>query len=316
MKNILITGGLGYLGGRIAQHLLPTNEYQLTLCSRSITQNSIPNELNGAKTATLDILNNSQCMNATIGIDCIIHLAALNEIDSATNPELAALVNTQGTKNLLDAAVANNVERFIYFSTAHVYGAPLQGEINENTPTKPVNPYAITHKNSEDYILDAHKQAKIQGLSLRLSNAIGTPLTKNVNRWSLIVNDLCKQAVETGKLTLKTPGTQLRDFICLSDVARAVEHIVSIDASKVSDGIFNLGGENTKSIFEIAQIIATRSEVVLKNKSEIIRPDPVSNTITTLNYVVKKLLATDFKLTGNINAEIDSTLISCKKWFN
>ena len=316
MKNILITGGAGYLGGRIAQHLLSTNKFQITICSRTTTQTSIPKELKEVKAISTEILNNSHCLKATTGIDCIVHLAALNEIDSATNPELATLVNTQGTKNLLDAAVLNHVERFIYFSTAHVYGAPLQGYITENTPTKPVHPYAITHKNSEDYILDAHKQAKIQGISLRLSNAIGTPLTKNVNRWTLIVNDLCKQAVETGKLTIKTPGTQLRDFICLSDVARAVEHIVSINASKVSDGIFNLGGENTKSIFEVAQLIATRSEVILKNKSEILRPDPVSNTITTLNYIVKKLLATDFKLTGNINTEIDSTLISCKKWFN
>ncbi|MCK9582201.1 MAG: SDR family oxidoreductase, partial [Endomicrobiales bacterium] len=209
MKNILITGGLGYLGGRIAQHLLNTNKYQITLCSRSLTQNSIPQELIDAKVVLLDILNYSQCLKATEGIDCVIHLAALNEIDSAANPELAALVNTQGTKNLLDAAIANKTNRFVYFSTAHIYGTPLQGIITEETLAKPVHPYAITHKNSEDYIRDAHKQCKIQGISLRLSNAIGSPLTKNINRWTLIANDLCKQAVETGKLTLKTPGTQL-----------------------------------------------------------------------------------------------------------
>ena len=315
MKNILITGGLGYLGGRIAQHLLNTNKYQITLCSRSLTQNSIPQELIDAKVVLLDILNYSQCLKATEGIDCVIHLAALNEIDSAANPELAALVNTQGTKNLLDAAIANKTNRFVYFSTAHIYGTPLQGIITEETLAKPVHPYAITHKNSEDYIRDAHKQCKIQGISLRLSNAIGSPLTKNINRWTLIANDLCKQAVETGKLTLKTPGTQLRDFICLSDVAKAVEHIISIEPSKLLDGIFNLGGENSKSIFEIAQIITNRAEVVLKQQLQILRPSAGANTGTTLNYVIDKLKATGFKLTGDINTEVDSTLLNCKKWF-
>ncbi|MCK9582115.1 MAG: hypothetical protein M0Q46_00605, partial [Endomicrobiales bacterium] len=107
----------------------------------------------------------------------------------------------------------------------------------------------------------------------------------------------------------------LRDFICLSDVAKAVEHIISIEPSKLLDGIFNLGGENSKSIFEIAQIITNRAEVVLKQQLQILRPSAGANTGTTLNYVIDKLKATGFKLTGDINTEVDSTLLNCKKWF-
>jgi len=77
-----------------------------------------------------------------------------------------------------------------------------------------------------------------------------------------------------------------------------------------------MGGENIKSIFEITQLIAKRSEMILKQKLEIIRPTTgITDTVTTLNYFIDKLKTTNLKLNGDINTEIDSTLLNCKKWF-
>ena len=120
-----------------------------------------------------------------------------------------------------------SVERFIYFSTAHIYGAPLEGTITEKSLPSPVHPYAITHRAAEDYVIAAAKQKRIQGTVLRLSNSFGAPVSPHVNRWTLLANDLCRQAVEKGTITLRSNGCQYRDFICLTDVEEVMAKMLT-----------------------------------------------------------------------------------------
>nr|WP_320148048.1 SDR family oxidoreductase [uncultured Anaeromusa sp.] len=309
-EEVLITGGMGYVGGRIAQAISEHSAYDLTISTRR-TGLSRPEWLVKGNVIKLDLLSEEELDAACQGVKYIIHLAALNEIDSAKDPEQALIINGLGTLKLLRAAERAGVERFIYFSTAHVYGAPLQGNITENLATKPCHPYAITHRIAEDFVLAS---SKLTGIVLRLSNSLGAPSHIGVDRWTLLVNDLCRQAVTENKLTLRT-GHQRRDFIALSDVCAAVLHFLKIPKQECKDGLFNLGGECTMSVADMAELISERYEVLFKQKIPIYCPEQrESESDVSLNYDISKLKETGFKLQGDIVCEVDRTLEICNKF--
>ncbi|KJR41806.1 3-beta hydroxysteroid dehydrogenase/isomerase family protein [Candidatus Magnetoovum chiemensis] len=313
-NTVLITGGFGYIGGRIAAMLNDESDLALLIGTRQIKNNE--ERCKGkCRIVYMDLLNEDNLNKVCKGVKQIIHLAALNEIDSAADTERALLVNGLGTFKLLKAAEGAGVERFIYFSTIHVYGSPLTGEITEKTSPRPVHPYAITHRIAEDFVLSAHARGKITGIVVRLSNSIGAPAYRDVNRWTLAANDLCRQSVVSRKLVLKTSGLQLRDFIAMSDVGRAVIHLMRLSADRCGDGLFNLGGEHSMSILDLAKRIANRSQAVLGYLPPIERPETAEKT-HPFTYRIDKLKETMFVLKGDMTKEIDETLNFCRNHFS
>lgn len=311
--SVLITGGLGYVGGRVARHLAGRPNRVLRLTSRRPPPET-PSWLGHGEVVAWDTAQAAEPI--LDGIDTIVHFAAINEVESLRDPVRALDVNGRDTLRLLLAGQRAGVRRFVYFSTAHVYGAPLTGDIDEERLARPVHPYAISHKVAEDFVLAAARQRNIEGLVLRLSNGFGVPVTPDVDRWTLIANDLCRQAITTGKLRLRTSGLQQRDFVTLHDVARCVEHVVSLPASALQDGLFNLGGGRTLSIYALAEMVARRCDAVLGFRPPIERPEPTaSETAPDLRYRIGKLKATGFAVTGDFDAEIDDTLRLCSRAF-
>ena len=308
---ILITGGMGYLGGRIAVCLSQYPEFKVRLGSRKI--HPPPSWLQEADTVAMDVSEPHSLVDAVAGVDAVVHLAAMNENECANDPANAVKINTLGTLNVLNAAIAAGAKRFVYFSTAHVYGAPLTGDITESKPTRPTHPYAITHRAAEDFVLAAHEQNRITGIVIRLSNGFGAPTHPNVDRWTLLVNDLCHQAVNSCKMVLRSSGLQQRDFITLTDVGRAVQHLLKLPQIACDDGLFNLGGNCSMSIWEMTQLIAARCQVVLKYTPKILCPEPSEGQLfAKLNYNCNKLFIKNFMLKGKINDEIDGTLQLCR----
>ena len=313
-KSILITGGLGYVGGRVAEWLSKNSDFNIFVTSRKPESADLPEWLSKDQCIKLDILNDDEIKNACKNIDIIIHFIALNETDSAHDPERALLINSLGTLKLVKSAKMAGVKRFIYFSTAHIYCSPLEGTISETTLPRPVHPYAISHRTAEDCVLAMNFQNEIQGIVFRLSNSIGAPINAQVNRWSLVGNDLCRQAITTQKMHLKTSGEQKRDFIALLDVARAVDHIITLPDISIKNGIYNLGGENSLTINELALKIQKRCELTCGFSPSILRPTSIKGEKSeSLKYSIEKLKSTGFLLEGNLDQEIDNTLRFCKK---
>lgn len=313
-ESVLITGGLGYVGGRVARHLAENSAFDLRLgVRRNIPA---PDWLESGRLVTLDLLDETSLVEACRGAKHIVHFAALNEIDSGNDPEQALVVNGLGSLKLMRAAIKAGVERFIYFSTAHVYGSPLVGVLTEDSLPRPQHPYAITHRTAEDFILAARDKEEIEGVVIRLSNGFGAPERADVNRWTLLANDLCKQAVVDKKLVLRSSGLQSRDFITLEDVGRTVLHLLNLPTQACGNGLFNLGGENPLRIIDVAQRVADRSEIVLGYKPEVQRslPAPGETTIS-LSYRIDKLKSTGFSLLSNMDEEIDNTLKLCHRAF-
>ena len=148
-NQVLITGASGYLGERISQFIHGLG-YKVRF---GFGLRTPAWATNGAlwDFRNIDILDPSQCLDAVDEIDSVIHLASINEIDCKREPRRAIEINSIGTLNLLEASAAAGVKQFIYFSTAHVYGA-LSGHITEKLPATPTHPYAYSHHLGENLV--------------------------------------------------------------------------------------------------------------------------------------------------------------------
>jgi UDP-glucose 4-epimerase len=311
---ILITGGFGYLGGRIALSLCE-NGHQVVLGSRK--KQSTPNWLPKSEVVKLIWDDKDSLTEACRNVDAVIHAAGMNAQDCIEDPVAALEFNGVATARLVEAACKVGMNQIIYLSTAHVYSNPLQGKVSEDTCPHNSHPYATSHLAGESTVWHALNQNLIRNVKiLRLSNAFGRPLHKHVNCWSLLVNDLCRQAVTTGKMTIKSNGTQVRDFISLSDVCSVVEHLINKKANHYNHHILNVGFGKSMSVLEMAKVIQARCNVVLGF-------DPIlkhSNNEPCeqqerFEFCLDSLANLGIPLEGKINYEIDELLLRCKKWF-
>jgi len=309
---LLITGGFGYLGGRLAHSLASGSGHEILLGSR---QNLEPPEwlpIAGVVQTCWDSPNELDGICA--GADAIVHLAGMNAKDCAVDPVAALEMNGLATARLLRAAIRQGVKRIILMSTAHVYCQPLSGVITEQTCPRNLHPYATSCRAGEDVVMAAAASGDIEGIVIRLSNAFGAPIHEDANCWSLLVNDLCRQAVTTRRMSMRSSGLQRRDFVTMHDVVRAVSHL--LDLPEASGDIFNVGGGWAPMVIEMAELIQSRCADIFHFTPEIVRPAANSREASlALNYSIDKLAAIGFVLNGDHVAEIDDILHFCRKRF-
>ena len=314
MRRILISGGFGYLGGRLAQFLASYPNYEILLGTRR--QLSPPPWLPNASVVHTPWDSITGLEKTCSDVDMVVHLAGMNAQDCAADSAMALEVNAVATARLVEAAIRQKVKRFIYISTIHAYGNPLTGAISEETATAPVHPYAFSHRAGEDVVRASHDSDEIEGIVIRLSNAYGAPASKNVNCWMLLVNDLCRQAATSGKLMLHSSGLQRRDFISIHDVVRGIKHFMELPSDKCKSSFFNLGGEASYRVIDFAELVVLRCEAVLGFKPAIERPEPKPGEDSlALNFQIDKLKETGFCLSGDVENEIDVTLKFCHEAF-
>jgi UDP-glucose 4-epimerase len=291
---ILVTGGSGYLGGRIVKYLRHLG-IQVKVGDRDI------------------FTDQTSLEEACRGISAIIHLAAVNAQDSKENPEKALMVNSFGTLRLLMAAEKQRVEKFIYFSTVHIYGSPLKGSIDEISLPRPLHHYSITHRVAEDYVLEANQRGKLSGVIFRLSNAVGAPINKTSNCWMLVVNDLCKQVIIHHKMNLHSEESEERDFISISEVCVALSFALKQDS--LDGEIVNISSGKSISLKDLTNLISDRAVKILGYKPTVNFIKKSKNKQNKLIISNEKLKKVGLLLDPDISHEIDQLLLSCNQWF-
>lgn len=310
---VLITGGLGFIGGRVAAHLSGAG-HQIILGSRRACEP--PFWLPKSDVVAINWGENDSLQDCCNSVDIVIHAAGMNSGDSALNPVGALAFNGVETARLVRAATMAGVKQFIYLSTAHVYANPLLGVLTEETPPTNLHPYATSHLAGEQVVLAATQDGKMSGVVLRISNAFGAPMDGDVNCWMLLANDLCRQAVQTRKLTLHTNGLQERDFIGMNTLCKAVESILMLSArgAELESNVFNIGTGISRTVFEMAKLIQQRCFKVLGFWPDLEVPEEFTNNNNSkLHFRVDRLvnLNVSFNEQENI-AEIDRLLNFCQ----
>ena len=314
MKSVLITGYSGLVGGRLAQYLDASGRYTLHLAGRK--RMAAITEWNNSAHVPFDLSDPGAVFDGLGSVDTLIHLAGINEVECAATPTRAIELNSLAAFRLFERAAKVGVKRVIYFSTAHVYGRPLAGAINENSLPRPVHPYAYSHRAAEDFVLSMHDDGKFEGVVVRLSNSFGSPLSPEVNRWTLLINDVCRQIVEKGWITMRSRGQQYRNFITLSDVSRATEHIINLPKALLGDGIFNVGGRESVRIIDVVNLIVARAKIVLAVTPRIEMPEHEHEIGIALDYSSERLRATGFNFEDDFTAELDQLLLFCQRHFH
>ena len=249
--NILITGSSGYLGGCLTFYLKKNNGHSISTCSstEAKTQNG--------KHFKIDWEDRSSIKKACQDQEIIIHCSSPNSKDTEINPKIALDFNSKVLDRFINQAINSNVKKFIYFSSAHIYKTPLLGHLKESTPLNPSHPYGISKKMAEETLLNYSNVDSFEFTIIRLSNAFGTPCNEKINPWSLVINDFCKQAIETKKIIVNAASNQTRNYVTIIEIVDLIRFI--LDKYSKRDplpNIFNFGGQWTLNLVQLAQKIA------------------------------------------------------------
>ena len=310
VNKVLITGGLGFLGGRIAKYFSDKG-YAVILATRK-PENKFPKNI-PANTLVmqLDYSSDEQLNEAMKGIDTLIHLAGPNIHSSSYDPENIIRYHVKLTERLLWAAKSNHLKKLIYLSTIHVYGKNLKDMVTEKTKPIPVHPFAEAHLAAEN-ILSAHSD-NVSVIIVRCSNSFGAPFFENEKCWGLVVNDLCKSAFQNGRLIINSSGQSYRNFIAADDVARAIHHLLELNNKRGLHDIYNLGSSNTARIIDIAKKIQKelRDSFDYDCPIETKKSSTENNKENTFIFSINKLLQTGFRLDYS-DKEISSLTGYCR----
>lgn len=312
---LLVVGGAGYIGGRLVDFFSNNDTYQLRIASRQKTFQEVSKNF---EHVSINWDSSSDLEEICENVDVVIHAAGMNAQDCASDPSSALNVNGVYTARLIRAAVIKRVKRFIYFSTAHVYASPLTGKIVETDCPESLHPYATSHRAAEDMLRYENQQKRIEGIVLRLSNSFGAPMRKEANCWMLFLNDICVQALQQHQIIIHTDGTQQRDFIPLSSVCKATEHIINLPYESTSNGIFNVGAGVSMTLLEMAELMAERIKVITDKQIYISTGPRDSKAAKDLVFSNEKLINTGFKFNFRSSAveEIDMLIRFCQKNIN
>ena len=244
-KNILITGGLGYIGTHVV-NLLLKNNYKVTVVDKIMFgSNSLLNFLGSDdfEFYNFDIRENEKIANLfkNKNFSAVIHLAALvGEAACKRNEDESKSINFEATISLAEKSKIYGVQNFIFMSTASSYGVQDINEIaNEKTKLNPVSLYAITKINSEKELLDKFSEdlnitifrpSTVHGVSSRM-------------RFDLIVNHLTLDAFNHGNISVFGPK-MWRPLMWVGEPARIFKLVLETDQKLIKSQIFNLGSDN------------------------------------------------------------------------
>ena len=326
MNKILVTGGAGYIGSHVC-HLLIDQGHEVTCIDSLITGNKelLPNSV---KLEVFDIAEKEKVKNLIQenNFDLVMHFAGLIRVDeSVEQPERYREFNYSKAKIFLETCFENGLKKIIFSSTAAVYGNPPSHKVKETDPTNPLNPYASSKLELENFIKKTSKQYNSNYVILRYFNVAGADEKMRTGLISKVSSHLIKVACEVvvgkrDKLIINgddyaTPdGTAIRDYIHVSDLSEI--HLIS--ANHLINGgesdLFNCGYGNGFSIKEVVNelnkiknsnlktSIGPRrpgdSQLIVSNVEKFMKYFSWKPKHNSLNYILKTAISWEKKLNG------------------
>lgn len=246
----LVTGGAGFIGSHLVALLLREGWRVRVLDSFSTGSPGNLITLSGPLDVVEgDIRDRSSCRLACAGVDSVFHLAAIASVtDSVADPARCHEVNLSGTLELLQAARDMGVRRFVFSSSASVYGNAEAVPTREDQPLAPLSPYASTKAAGEFYCRNFWHLFELETVILRYFNVFGPRQSAN-SGYAAAIPKFVQAAVTNGVPTVFGDGLQTRDFVYVEDVAAA--NLRAALAGGVAGQTFNIAGGNSISLLDL-----------------------------------------------------------------
>jgi UDP-glucose 4-epimerase len=245
-RTILVTGGAGFIGSHVCDAFVAAGHRVLALDDLSSgKRDNLPTE---AELHVLDIRDPAAAeLVRTGGIDVLVHHAAQMDVRRSTeDPAFDASVNILGLLNLLEAAVTGNVKQVIFASTGGaIYGEQDVFPADESHPLRPVSPYGVSKLAGERYLYYYHVQHGLDVTCLRYANVYGE--RQNPHGEAGVVAIFLTRLLAGKTCTINGDGLQTRDYVHVSDVARA--NVASLGLGGFQ--VFNVGTGVETTVIEL-----------------------------------------------------------------
>lgn len=249
----LVTGGAGFIGSHLAEKLLAEGWQVVVLDDLSNGfERNIPS---GAEFVRGDASDNTLLSRLLAGCDAIFHLAAVSSVlDSIERPLDVHAVNLTTTLALLEAASKNGVKRFVFSSSAAVYGDTHGAPAREDMTPSPLSHYAVQKLASEYYCGVYHRLHGVETVCLRYFNVYG-PRQRTDSPYSGVITKFLTAARAGQPMTIFGAGSQSRDFVHVADVVAANIAAATSASDLVAGKTFNIGTGASVSVRELAAMV-------------------------------------------------------------
>ena len=250
----LVTGGAGFIGSHIVDELLHREIETIViddLSTGSFENLSQHKDNKGLRLIVGDARNADKLLKDTDNIDVVFHEAAIASVPmSVSEPMKVHDVNVNMTLELMNFCVDKNVKRFVFASSAAVYGV-IGSAASENMVCKPFSPYGASKLCIENYLNAYHQTYGLKCTSLRYFNVYGP--RQKLSDYSGVITIFINKLLEREQPTIHGDGLQVRDFVFVRDIVMA--NILAMESERSVGESFNVASGNTISIKNLLDIL-------------------------------------------------------------
>jgi nucleoside-diphosphate-sugar epimerase len=250
-----VTGGAGFIGSHLVDLLLSKGSEVVVVDNLATGRRSqVPEK---AVFLQGDVSDAELLAKALPGCDVVFHLAAVSSVqDSLDRPIEVHNTNLTATLALLEAAVCHKVPRFVFSSSAAIYGNTGGEPAREDMMPKPMSHYAVQKLASEHYGQVYHRLHGLETVCLRYFNVYG-PRQRADSPYSGVIAKFIEAAGAGQPITIFGDGEQTRDFCHVNDVAAANFLAATQDVAKVAGKVFNVGTGASTSVNDLARLVSS-----------------------------------------------------------
>lgn len=250
--NVLVTGGAGFIGSHIVRGLLERGDRVRVLDNFSTGKRGSLDGLD-VEIVEADLRDASRLTEACRGVETVFHQAAFVSVPQSMQEPLDCFdVNVTGTASLLEAARKHGVKRVVFASSAAVYGDSDAYPLSEETPLRPLSPYAASKRVDEIYGQLYTASFGVEVVGLRYFNVYG-PRQRPDSQYAAAVPIFIRRLLDNKPVTIFGDGGQTRDLIFVGDVVRA--NLAAAAHPSAPGGVFNICTGNETRILDLVEIL-------------------------------------------------------------
>jgi UDP-glucose 4-epimerase len=257
-KRALVTGGAGFIGSHIVDALIQRGMEVCVVDDTSTGSIANVGRHEGNPLFTLiesDIRRINSTRGIPEGIDVVFHEAAIASVPkSVDDPMLVHDVNVNGALQVMNFSVKRKVRRFVFASSAAVYGTVTHPPAKEEDHCMPGSPYGASKLAVEDYMHAYHSAYGLETVALRYFNAYG-PRQRMNDDYSGVIPLFTRQLLQGDKPTIFGDGLQTRDFVNVADIANA--NLLAMEAAYAPGQVFNIATGNQVTILRLLEALCT-----------------------------------------------------------